>query len=49
MYVGLMERNTDPDARDITELLEGIDGAFDRAQRGLDQARAGRTVPLDAL
>lgn len=39
----------DPDARDVVELLESIDGAFERAQRGLAQARAGRTVPLDEL
>jgi predicted transcriptional regulator len=39
----------DPDARDVFALLESIDGAFERAQRGLAQARAGRTVPLDDL
>lgn len=39
----------DPDARDVVDLLESIDGAFERAQRGLEQARAGRTVPLDQL
>jgi predicted transcriptional regulator len=39
----------DPEARDVAELLESIDGAFERAQQGLAQARAGRTVPLDEL
>lgn len=31
----------DPDPRDITELLDGIDGAFERAKRGLSEARSG--------
>jgi predicted transcriptional regulator len=39
----------DPEARDVAELLESIDGAFERAQQWLAQARAGRTVPLDEL
>ena len=40
---------SDPDARNVVELLDGIPGAFDRAQLGLEQARAGRTIPLDEL
>jgi hypothetical protein len=40
---------TDPDARNVAELLDGIPGAFERAQLGLDQARAGETVSLDEL
>jgi hypothetical protein len=39
----------DPDARNVTELLDGIGGAYERAQLGLRQARAGDTIPLDAL
>lgn len=39
----------DPDARDVVELLDGIDGAFERAQRGLADARARRTISLDEL
>jgi hypothetical protein len=39
----------DVDARHVVELLDGIPGAFERAQLGLDQARSGRTVPLDEL
>ena len=39
----------DPDARHVTELLDSIDGAFERAQRGLADAREGRTVSLDDL
>lgn len=40
---------SDPDARNVVELLDGIPSAFDRAQLGLDQARAGGTVGLDEL
>jgi hypothetical protein len=39
----------DPDARNVADLLDGIDGAYERAQLGLEQGRAGQTVPLDAL
>ena len=39
----------DPDARNVVELLDGIPGAYERAQLGLRQARAGETVSLDDL
>lgn len=39
----------DPDARDVVRLLDGIDGALERAGRGLADARAGRTIALDDL
>ena len=39
----------DPDARNVTDLLDAIPGAFDRAQLGLQQARRGETIPLDQL
>jgi hypothetical protein len=39
----------DPDARNVAQLLDGIPGAYERAQLGLEQARAGRTVPLNEL
>lgn len=39
----------DPDAGDVMELLDGVDGAFERARQGAEQARTGRTVPLDEL
>jgi hypothetical protein len=39
----------DPDARNVVELLDGVSGAYERAQLGLRQAQAGRTVPLDEL
>lgn len=43
----LDEAGADP--RNVVALLDGIPGAFDRAQLGLSQARAGRTVELDEL
>jgi hypothetical protein len=39
----------DVDARHIVELLDGIPGAFERAQLGLEQARAGKTITVDEL
>ncbi|MGA8364219.1 MAG: hypothetical protein WB709_06835 [Solirubrobacteraceae bacterium] len=41
--------DADPDARNVTELLDGIPGAYERAQLGLRQAQAGETVSLDEL
>jgi hypothetical protein len=39
----------DPDPRNISELLDGIPGALERAQLGLAQARDGQGIPLDEL
>ncbi len=39
----------DPDPRNVVELLDGIPGAYERAQLGLRQARVGQTVSLDQL
>jgi hypothetical protein len=39
----------DPDPRNITELLDRIDGAFERAQRGEDETRRGLGTPLESL
>jgi len=39
----------DPDPRNVVELLDGIDGAHERAQLGLRQAHSGQTVSLDEL
>ena len=39
----------DLDAGHVVELLDGIPGAFERAQLGLEQARKGRTISLDDL
>jgi predicted transcriptional regulator len=39
----------DPDARNVASLLDGIPGAFERAQLGQAQALAGETIPLDEL
>lgn len=39
----------DPDARNVTDLLDAIPGAFERAERGRREARARRGVPLEDL
>ena len=41
--------DADPDARNIVEVLDGIPGAYERAMRSLDRARAGETISLDEL
>jgi hypothetical protein len=41
--------DADPDARDITSLLDGIPGAFERARLGLESARRGDTISLEDL
>jgi hypothetical protein len=45
----LISRSRDLDAATATEVLDGIDGAYERAQLGLEQARAGETTSLDDL
>jgi hypothetical protein len=37
------------DAVPIEQILDRIPGALERAQEGLDQARRGEGIPLDAL
>jgi predicted transcriptional regulator len=39
----------DVDPGNVVRILDGISGAFDRAQLGLEQARTGRTTGLDDL
>ncbi|HUY72920.1 MAG TPA: hypothetical protein VMW11_00240 [Candidatus Dormibacteraeota bacterium] len=39
----------DPDARHVAALLDGLPGALERANQGLQDARAGRTINLDDL
>ena len=41
--------DTDPDARTMVELLDGLDGAFAAAQRGSREAREGHVIGLDEL
>ena len=41
--------DSDPDPDTVVTLLDGIDGAFERAQLGRRQARDGDTVPVDDL
>ena len=38
-----------PDASRITEILDRIPGAWERAQDSIEQARRGETVPLPEL
>ena len=39
----------DADPRNVVQILDGIDGAFERAQLGLEQAASSNTVALDEL
>jgi hypothetical protein len=39
----------DPDAGNVVELLDGIPGAYERAQLGLEQAATRQTAPLEDL
>lgn len=41
--------NADPNARDVTSVLDGIPGAYERAQLSLERARRGETISLDDL
>lgn len=41
--------DADPQADTVVAVLDGIDGAWDRAQLGRQQAVAGDTVALDNL
>lgn len=41
--------DADPDADSVLQVLDGIDGAWERAQIGLRQADDGMTVTLDEL
>ena len=39
--------DTDPDPRDVTDVLDRIDGAFERAEEGRLQVRRGLGIPLE--
>jgi hypothetical protein len=39
----------DIDASNVVQILEGIPGAFERAQLGLEQAKSKRTTTLDEI
>jgi hypothetical protein len=41
--------DSDPDAESVMTVLDGIDGAWDRAQLGREQATTGETVELGDL
>jgi hypothetical protein len=40
---------SDPDPDSIVEVLDGIPGAFERAQQGLEEIQAGKGIPLENL
>ena len=40
---------TGADPRHVLDVLDAIDGALERAQAGLAEARSGETVALDDL
>jgi len=42
-------QDADINARTVVEILDGIPGAFDRARRGLEEARSGKIVALEEL
>jgi hypothetical protein len=39
----------DPDARHVTDLLDAIDGAYDRARQGAAQVDGGAGIALEDL
>jgi hypothetical protein len=41
--------DADPDPANVVAVLDGVDGAYERAQLGLRQAAAGETVAVDEL
>lgn len=41
--------DTDLDASNVVDLLDGIPGALDRARLGREQAHTGETISLDKL
>lgn len=45
----LLSQPRDLDGDALAQILDGIPGAYESAQRGLQEAREGRTVPLDEL
>ena len=41
--------DADPDPRSVTDVLDAIPGAWERADLGRRQAASGQTIPLDEL
>ena len=41
--------DADPDPRTITDVLDRIDGAFEDAQRGVEEGRSGAGTQLEDL
>jgi len=48
LLIGAID-DLDPDPTNVAALLDGIDGTFERAQLGAEQAAAGETIALDEL
>jgi hypothetical protein len=47
--VAKVAKRKHPDPRHVSDLLDGLPGALERAQQGLEDAKAGRTVTLGDL
>lgn len=45
----LVSQSRDLGAETATRILDGIDGAYERAQFGVGQAQSGQTTSLDDL
>ena len=41
--------DADPDPDSVVAVLDGIDGAWERTERGRRQAASGQTIPLSDL
>jgi len=41
--------DADPDSAHVVEILDGIPGAFERAEEAREQGRRGDTTPLEEL
>lgn len=41
--------DADPDPDNVVAVLDGIDGAWERAEQGIEQARTGDTIALEDL
>ncbi len=48
-FLQLLSQPRDLDGDALAQILDGIPGAFERAQQGRQQAREGKTTSLDDL
>jgi predicted transcriptional regulator len=49
MLLTALDQVTQPSSASLVQVLDGIDGALDRAYRGSEDAKQGRVVPLSDL